>query len=191
VPRLAGLFAELTVLEALLTVHAGAAQVWHGPTGSPHDFRSAHHAIEVKASTTTSGRIVRVHGVDQLESPEAGSLHLAWFRVAVSTGTAARSILDVIDSCRTRADAADILDTRLAALGIGGEVDAALTDTRFEPTDEQWYEVDHAFPRIVPASFAEGAVPLGVSGMEYLVDLDNVPARADRTAALDRLASEL
>ncbi|MFE0458190.1 PD-(D/E)XK motif protein [Kitasatospora sp. NPDC058965] len=190
-PRLAGLFAELTVLEELLTVSSEAARTWHGPTGSAHDFRTAHHAIEVKASTTAGGRTVRIHGVDQLEAPAGGSLHLAWFRVAARAGNEGRTVLDLVESCRARASTLDILDERLSALGINASLEPVFAEARFESTDEQWYEVDHTFPRIIPTSFAEGAVPSGVSSMEYLVDLDNVPARADRLTALDRLASEL
>ncbi|MGW7435858.1 PD-(D/E)XK motif protein [Streptomyces sp. NPDC054849] len=190
VPRLAGLFAELTVLERLLVVRPTAVAAWQGPTGCAQDFRSTHHAIEVKATTSSGGRIVRIHGVDQLEVPTTGTLHLAWFRVVISSGSVGRSIRDLIDSCRDKAAAVDVLDARLVALGITAEVDAAVTDTRFESTDERWYEVDEAFPRIVPEGFIKGAAPTGVSGVEYLVDLDNVPARADRIVALDRLASE-
>ncbi|MDY0811001.1 PD-(D/E)XK motif protein [Kitasatospora purpeofusca] len=191
IPRLAGLFAELVVLESLLDERSDALGAWQGPTGCAQDFRSTHHAIEVKASTAAGGRIVRIHGVDQLEAPEGGTLYLAWFRVAVSTGQAARSILDLVECCRAKADAVDLLDARLATLGITGEANAVVADTRFESTDERWYEVGDAFPRVIPASFTHGAVPAGVGGMEYLVDLDNVPARADRIVALNRLASDL
>ncbi|MFF3458006.1 PD-(D/E)XK motif protein [Streptomyces sp. NPDC002730] len=191
VPRLAGLFAELTVLDQLLEISPAAVEAWQGPTGSAQDFRTARHAIEVKASASAGDRIVRIHGADQLEAPENGPLHLAWFRISVSSGQSSRSVLDLIRSCRSKASAVETLDARVATLGIAGTADSVVADTRFEPTEERWYEVDAGFPRIVPACFIEGAVPVGVGGLEYLVDLDNVPARADRVAALNGLATDL
>ncbi|MEV4425228.1 PD-(D/E)XK motif protein [Streptomyces sp. NPDC049602] len=189
--RLAGLFAELTVLERLLRLSPAAVATWLGPTGCAQDFRAQDTCLEVKASLASEGRVIHVHGVDQLEAPERGSLCLSWFRVAESSLRSAQSIADVMESCRSRTDAPAVLDERLRRLGIGPEKPPIISDIQFTITDERWYRVDDAFPKIVPTSFANGTVPAGVSALEYLIDLDTVRAEADGSAVLDDMASRL
>ncbi|MGF3131201.1 PD-(D/E)XK motif protein [Streptomyces albidoflavus] len=191
VPRLAGLFAELLILERLLDIRPDAVEAWQGPTGGAQDFRSNRYAIEVKASSGISGRIVHIHGVDQLEEPAGGAVDLAWFRIAESHGSSARSVQDLIAACHAKTDRVDVLDARLTALGLKAASPGVAADVRFEVVEERWHEVDQRFPKIVPASFVDGTVPVGVSGVEYLVDLDSIPLRADQALALDRLAKDL
>ncbi|MFF1869271.1 PD-(D/E)XK motif protein [Kitasatospora herbaricolor] len=191
VPRLAGVFAELLVLERMLEIEPASVRAWQGPIGAAQDFRSTRHAIEVKATVSTSGRVVGIHGAEQLERPPNGCLDLAWFRLAVSSASEARSVLDVVEACRRLADRVDLLESRAAAIGLNDCDDPVVAGTRFEPVDERWYDVDESFPRIVPESFRHGAVPLGVLDLEYLVDLDNIPSGSNRNTALDRLAKDL
>ncbi|MEU6057320.1 PD-(D/E)XK motif protein [Streptomyces sp. NPDC047097] len=191
VPRLAGLFAELTVLEALLVVDRRAARTWLGPLGCPQDFRSDHHALEVKGTVASEGRVVHIHGADQLEAPQQGTLALAWLRIAESTAPVARSVPDLISRCREGTDDLIALDTRLAALGLPQGDDGPMATTRFLVPEQRWYEVAEDFPRIVPRSFGAGAVPTGVHDLEYRIDLDAVPHINERDAVLERLGTDL
>lgn len=192
VPRLAGLFAEMLVLSRLLDRTPSAVRAWAGPDGAPQDFRSVHHAIEVKAALVSGSRVVRIHGVDQLETPREGTLHLAWFRVAVSSTQKALSVLDLLESCRAKSGDPAELEARLRACGMHElEHDPVAAATRFMQAEERWFAVGTGFPRITVDAFTDGAVPPGISGLEYIVDLDNVPARADQRAVLDGLVADL
>ncbi|MEV4940048.1 PD-(D/E)XK motif protein [Streptomyces zaomyceticus] len=189
--RMAGLFAELTVLERLLRLSPAAAVAWLGPTGCAQDFRARDTCLEVKASLATEGRTIRVHGINQLETPETGSLSLSWFRVVESSVRSAQSITDIMTSCRSRTNSPAVLDERLQSIGIGTESPPILSDVRFEITDERWYSVDDSFPKIVPTTFENGTSPAGVSGLEYLVDLNTVRADTDGFTVLNNLVGHL
>jgi len=191
VPRLAGLFAELLVLEELLERDARAARTWLGPLGCPQDFRGTHHAIEVKGTTSADGRVVRIHGIDQLESPPDGTLSLAWFRIAESLSPTARTLTDVLGSCLTKAQDPGEVESRLLALGLTPDGGGPMDENRFLPIEQRWYGVVDTFPRIVPESFMTGSAPPGVTAIEYQVDLDSVPALEYRDTVLDRLGADL
>lgn len=180
--RLAGLFAELLVLEQLSAVASNAVESWEGPLGGPQDFRRAKRAIEVKATTAPATRRVRIHGVDQLDAPAEGRLDLVWFGLD-SSPDLGRTVLDVLAACRERCDPEE-LDVRMLALGLSDEPDAPAATTRFTVIEERWYRVDKTFPRVVPASFVSSAVPVGVSGMEYVIDLDHAVSRVERADVL-------
>lgn len=174
--RCAGLFAELVVLRRLTAMDAGALTTWAGPFGAAQDFRVPHRAIEVKATVGAEGRIVRVHGSDQLEAPAGGELHLAWFRLGETPGdnggATLRTLLDQIGAA--------VADVKLWAeclsrLGVPAAPQQGFEDRRFSVLEERWYQVGPTFPKVVPAAFADGAVPAGVGGIDYLLDLDVVP----------------
>jgi len=190
VPRLAGLFAELAVLERLLSVNARAARTWLGPLGCPQDFRSVHHSVEVKGTVSAEGRVVRIHGVDQLEAPSDGTLTLAWLRVMDSTGPEARSIPDMLAACRDKSDDLSALESRVAALNLPLGDDGPTNQLGFVVTEQCWYEVTGDFPRIVPQNFID-AVPAGVHGLEYRIDLDSVSHITQREIVLARLGADL
>jgi hypothetical protein len=190
--RLAGLLGELLVLERLLTLDRGAVGTWRGPHGAAHDFRAVRHAIEVKTTAASEGRIVRIHGTDQLETPVGGSLTLVWLRLAARSAPAGRSVADVLDSCLELADDPASVMAGLDVLRFPALSAPVVQATRFEVLEERWYPVEGHFPRVTPDAFATGAVPAGVGGVEYLVDLDTVPnALIDGAAAAKRLVGDL
>lgn len=182
-PRLGGLTAELLVLDRLLDLDGHAVSWWTGPLGEAQDFRSALHAIEVKASLTKEGRLIRIHGTDQLEPPEGGALGLVWFRLRPADAQSGVGLVELVERCLERGGAAAVLD-RLDRLGLPALSDPDISAARFEIVEQRWYLVDDAFPAIHPARFRDRAVPAGVGGVEYLVDLDVVPAE---TAPVDDL----
>ncbi|WP_259453957.1 PD-(D/E)XK motif protein [Streptomyces ginkgonis] len=191
VPRLAGLFAELVVLEDLLDMDPRSVRAWLGPLGCPQDFRGAHHAIEVKATVAAEGRIVHIHGADQLEAPENGTLALVWLRITESTAPGARSIPEILAACREKTGDLGALETRLVALGLPEGDEGLMSRTRFLPTEHRWYEVAGDFPRVVPQRFLDGALPTGVHGLEYQIDLDAVSHLTEREVVLQRLGADL
>jgi hypothetical protein len=173
--RLAGLFGELTVLGRLLENHPRAAGTWTGPEGAAHDFRGPGQSLEVKATLGEEGRMVRIHGPDQLEAPEGSDLSLAWFRLTDSAPDGARNVRQLIETVLAGATDLTVLHDRIERLRLPDPGTSEVVDRKFVILEERWLRVDSGFPRIIPATFTGRAVPAGVTGLEYLVNLDVVP----------------
>ncbi|MER7006714.1 PD-(D/E)XK motif protein [Dactylosporangium sp. NPDC000555] len=172
--RLAGLYGELLVLEHLLAVDAKAASTWTGPTGAAQDFRSHPHAIEVKTTTSPQGRLIHVHGAEQLVRPPTGSLKVVWLRLALTAPGVADDVPSIVDRCTAVGEPHMIL-SRLDRLGLPPLSSSEIRMASFSVIDQRLFDVDDEFPSITPARFSSGVVPAGVSGIEYYVDLDTVP----------------
>lgn len=189
VSRAAGLFGELLVLRRLLEVSAGATASWRGPLGEAQDFRSTRHAIEVKTTVVPTGRVVSVHGLDQLEVPSNGTLTLAWLRLATA-GKESQTIDDLAEECRVRTSDPELFDDLLNLLGWPGAPDD-VRSLQFSCVEERWSEVDADFPRLCLSSLG-GFSPPGVSSVNYQLDLDFVrPDSPDRRDAVHVLGSDL
>lgn len=91
----AGLFGELLVArEIALQDPQAVGALWKGPAGGVHDFADV-HAVEVKTYRTTGTPVVTIHGLDQLDPPEHGDLHLVAYRVwDHPTGTTVDQLAD-------------------------------------------------------------------------------------------------
>lgn len=73
-----GILCELEVLRFLLDREGPQAlERWTGPEALPHDFELEHESIECKATTSSSGLRVSVHGAQQLTPAQGKSLRLA------------------------------------------------------------------------------------------------------------------
>ncbi|GID28930.1 PD-(D/E)XK motif protein [Paractinoplanes brasiliensis] len=178
VPRLAGLYGELAILELLLRLDPAATEAWVGPTGAPQDFRRRAGALEVKSSTAAVGRLVRVHGVDQLETPVGGTLSLIWSRYAAVPHGEGDSIPSIVERCLAGANSALLLGL-LDRMRLPSFNSPELRDVGFTFVERSVYDVGPDFPRITPDRFIGGAVPAGVQAVEYMVDLDTVPSTED------------
>lgn len=189
--RLAGLFAELTVLRRLLDRHPRAASTWTGPEGAAQDFRASGQALEVKATLGGEGRMVRIHGSDQLDAPPGTPLHLVWFRLSDAPAEAGATVRELLDAVVAKATDLTVLLDRIERLGLPTPGTSEVEERRFAVLEERWLRVNATFPRVVPASFTGGALPAGVAGLEYLVDLDVVPGTSacDPAFVLDRLGA--
>jgi hypothetical protein len=191
VTRLAGLYGELSVLERLLHLDRNAGNAWSGPFGAAQDFRSIRHALEVKTTTSREGRTVRVHGSDQLERPAMGKLDLVWMRLATPSQPDGETVNDLIQRCLALSHSPATILAALDASGFPAEA-SIITETRFELLEERWLPVEEGFPRITPDCFASGAIPAGVSQVEYLVDLDTVKCpNADAQHVLEQFVGDL
>ncbi len=169
--RVAGFFSELVVLERVLRQKPTAVDAWRGPFRAPQDFRSAGGAIEVKASTGQEGRLVSVHGTDQLLAPEGGVLWLAWMRLAIVGGAAGRSVDDVLTSSSSLTTDPALLRAAVEAAR-WESAPKELAELRFEVSEERWYRVAPGFPRITTAELPDAALPEGVTRVSYQLDLD-------------------
>jgi putative PD-(D/E)XK family protein DUF4420 len=174
VEQLAGLFGELLFLNELLDRNLSLVSAWQGPLRAPHDFVSGDWATEVKATASSEGRAVRIHGLDQLTVPPDGGLMLRWTRLDTSDATGT-SVPDLVESTTARIGRPRELWQLLARCGYFVADRERYGGIRFTVVEEASYRVTEEFPRIVPSSFAN-RVPAGVSDLRYTLDLDLAPA---------------
>ncbi|MGK5170498.1 PD-(D/E)XK motif protein [Geodermatophilus sp. CPCC 205761] len=175
---LAGLFGELYLLRSLLEQDPGAVAFWTGPTGSAQDFHRGLDAVEVKTTTSPEGRVVIIHGADQLDVTAPGRLTLHWSRLQSGQGT---SVPELVEEVLRRTDDAGRFRALLRKVGYH-ETDSELYGRqRFEVIEQRTYVVGPGFPRIVPAGLSGDAVLGGVGPIDYTVDLDAAAAEARRT----------
>jgi Putative PD-(D/E)XK family member, (DUF4420) len=175
--ELFGLFAELWFLSAWLLPRVGVAkavQRWRGPFDARHDFEWQGKSVEVKATTSTRGRIHRIHGVDQLAPPDSGELFLFSLRLREEAG-GANSLPGLIAHCRSRleldAEALSQFETGLARAGYSPVHDDEYLKVSLRVIEETLFAVRDNFPRITPNRFVEG-VPAGVEAVVYEVNLN-------------------
>ncbi|MFD6332659.1 PD-(D/E)XK motif protein [Streptomyces niveus] len=170
--QLAGLFGELTLLNRLLGSDPSAHRLWRGPTGHRHDFSAQVTAVEVKSSVATEGRRTRIHGLDQLEAPESGTLNLVWFRLQRSGANGAGvAFTDVVNQARRLCDDEFALLGLLASAGYHLSDANHYQDVRFGLVEERWYRVDADFPGLTGQALRAAGVPVSVLDVEYTIDL--------------------
>ena len=174
IEQLAGLFGELSFLNSLLDLDAGMVHAWQGPLRSSHDFVSNGWATEVKATASSEGRSVRIHGIDQLADPLGGGLMLLWLRLN-TTETAGMSFPELVDSTADRIGRPQELWHLLARAGYLVADRTRYDGIRFTIVEEAAYRVTEEFPRIVASSFP-GGVPPGISNIRYTLDLEFGPS---------------
>lgn len=165
-----GLVGELVALERFACIHLGAAALWRGPHGERHDFRGGRDGLEVKTSMRASRDVVRISDLDQLAEPEGGSLHLLHLGLEPVAGGAISVGRCYTDLIALGCDA-ETLAAGLAAMGCDDPLSVDWNRLAFILEREALYDVRPGFPRLVPGDLRGGAAPLGVSEIEYDVDL--------------------
>ncbi len=171
-----GLFAELWFLSAWLIPRAGiirALDGWRGPFGARHDFEWPAKSIEIKATTSTRGRIHRVNGLDQLEPPEQGELLFFSLQLR-EEGGATNSLPRLVASCRVQLesepDALSLFERALVQGGYSPVHDEEYAKLKLRVVAEDLFRVTKDFPSLTPASIA-GGIPPGVERVEYEINL--------------------
>ncbi|MFF2551979.1 PD-(D/E)XK motif protein [Nocardia sp. NPDC058058] len=172
--QMAGLFAELLILQRMLELSSSAHLLWKGPTRYRHDFSGATTALEVKASLSTEGRRIRVHGLDQLDAPRDGSLGLVWFRLE-PTDVGGLALQDLVDRIMVFSDDESGLSSLLVEAGYRAADVDQYREVRFNISEERWYRVDSAFPKLTFGMLSAAGVPMNVQDVEYIVDLSSEP----------------
>jgi hypothetical protein len=171
-----GLFAELWFLSVWLIPRAGISKSltgWRGPLGARHDFEWAGKSVEVKATTSTRGRVHRINGLDQLAPPENGALMFFSLRLR-EEGGASNTLPGLVASCRSLleadAEALNRFESALAQVGYSPAHEEEYARVKLRIADEGLFRVQENFPRLTQASFASG-VPAGVERVEYEINL--------------------
>jgi hypothetical protein len=171
-----GLFAELWFLSVWLIPRVGISKAlagWRGPLGARHDFEWPGKSVEVKATTSTRGRVHRINGLDQLAPPEKGELLLFSLRLR-EEGGASNTLTGLVASCRTLmesdAEALSGFESALVQVGYSSAHEEEYAKVKLRIADEGLFRVQENFPRLTQASFA-GGVPSGVERVEYAINL--------------------
>jgi hypothetical protein len=194
--RQIGLFAELWFLTYWLVPALGSSEgsrMWRGPHGARHDFERQGLSVEVKGTTSTKGRVHKVHGIRQLEPPESGVLYFFSLRLREEVG-ATNSLPVLIQICRQRLRddgyAEDLLEAALLAGGYRVEHEADYSVVYWRIVEETLFDTTKRFPRITATSFSEG-VPPGIEEIDYTINLSTfndavIATRADEAKILLR-----
>jgi hypothetical protein len=173
-----GLIAEIRYLSERLIPETGAAEAlnrWRGPFGSRHDFEWPGCSVEVKATTSSRGRIFHINGIDQLDPPENGKLFFFGVRLR-EEGGAETTLPGVIETCldllSSDEDLIEKFEDILVRAGYSPLHREEYEKMRFRIIDEFLFEVMEDFPRIGMSSFSEG-IPGGIERIEYEINLNN------------------
>ena len=168
--RVVGLIAELLVLNRLLDHSTAAWNAWRGPMGDRHDFRVGGTSLEVKASLRSGASSVTINGLEQLEVPSGGTLHLLRIVLEPVSG-GMLSVSTLARSALLKADDPSRLETLLAATGCRDAAAEEWNRHSFQRESEKLYEIREGFPRMTRTMLREAAVPGGVHDVTYKIDL--------------------
>lgn len=163
--------AELLALEAL--VIKGATFEWSGPFGGVVDIKTPATDYEVKSTISRYGAMVNISGQFQLAASSGKPLQLLHFRFEpVDDGLSIDLVCD-----RLIALGVDAAMLEGALQGLGMEAGCSARKDAFNLLEARSYTVDDSFPRITPASFIGGVLPVGVVQFEYMVDLSGLKSQ--------------
>jgi hypothetical protein len=172
-----GLFGELWFLSFWLSPRVGAAEAverWRGPYGARHDFEWKGKSIEIKATSSTRGRIHIINGIEQLLPPENGDLLFFSLRVREEAG-AANSLPSLVSICRnlfgSDSDSLSRFDMGLARAGYSPAHEEEYNKTFLRIAEEVIFAVQDDFPSIIESRFAAG-IPAGVETVTYEINLN-------------------
>jgi len=171
---LIGVWGELIFLRDMVRINPLVIRNWLGPNGARYDFFTGKTAIEVKTSVQRKGRVITVHGYDQLDRPPEGCLYVAIQKIEEVTA-GGESIGDLINSLVDLGCDRVILLEKLAGLGLTPNVIEQCSDMRFKRIECRIYHVDDDFPCITPSSFKGDAIPNRVIDISYQLDLSYEP----------------
>lgn len=180
---LVGLFGELEVLVSVLS-HGGQLGHWTGWQYDHCDFRLPGLVIEVKSTTSSDYRRVRIHGLSQLADPEDGS-GLILVLKRLESSPAGRSVPDLIEEIvRLGVSRSKLLDL-LSNLNYSDQHRALYDSSRFVSIEVALRRIDKSHPRLVP-SMLEGIDLSSIDKIEYELNL-NGAAAADLPSELDTI----
>jgi hypothetical protein len=182
-----GLYAELTLLREFLSVDADLSpSVWTGPDRQPHDFELDGGCVEAKGLGRTSPSIT-VHGLDQLDTHDDKSLHLALVTVVVDDS--GNTINELVHQLKeTFVDGAGFV----AQLGKSGwTADDPLTAaTPYAVESISVHQVNATTPRLVRGSL-KADLPEGIDDVRYAVAVPELLSGSDTTTFAELVAKVL
>lgn len=168
--EITGLFGELYYLDKLISINPACTCLWTGPEMHYHDFSGLNVALEIKSSLSRTGRTYKISSISQLFTQPAKKLFFAGVKLEKSV-TAGKSLPALIDEIMGKTTDPVLLLEKLEKIGYSVQDAEAYADKLFTVTEDHMYRVDDSFPRIIPSSFIGGAMPGGITRLEYEIDL--------------------
>jgi hypothetical protein len=179
-----GLFGELIVLERILEADPGHdLSAWTGPDREPHDFRLARGDLEVK-TLGIRGAEIEIHGLDQLEPPEGGKLHLVLVRLAMAPNGV--TLPELVERIKPKIGDPTAFGVKMEKVGYRDAEAHNYQNRRFKIGDIAGIEVDRDFPRITKSSLV-GGLPEEVTTLTYTLDISTSLTGALTADRLDTL----
>lgn len=169
-----GLVGELAALDAIIKEGVAASTAiegWLGPLDGIQDFHLGLGALEVKASISPAGFPAKIGSLEQLDDRSRQPLFVvgAKFRQIDSGRNLPTFIADLLASLGDDHESQRLLGERLLAAGYFTQ-HADRYPRRFVLNEIRVVEVLDGFPRLI-----QGAIPPGVLGARYDIDLDRAP----------------
>jgi hypothetical protein len=186
----AGLIGELLFLRKITRVDNQSVESWVGPMGQRHDFRTRLGAVEVKTSLRKAATHIHVHGIEQLTPPSDAALWLAHFRIE-RTSSGRLSVAALYDDVVSMGGDGKLLASRLVSIGCLDPHSPAWNGSAYELESFELYEVQDGFPKLDESSFANSALPAGVSDLIYQVDLSTASDFLLSEYEADRVVGEM
>lgn len=179
-----GLFGELEVLETILRL-GGELDAWTGWRKDHSDFRLPRLAIEVKSTTSSHYRRVRINGLEQLADPEDGSrLVLVLRRLELSPD--GRSVPDLIDAILRLGVPFSELHRCLSHIGYSDRHRDRYSTLRFASREIALRLIDDRHPRLTSRMLEDRVDLSSIDRIDYELNLNN-DAEADMEESLDDL----
>jgi hypothetical protein len=171
-----GLFAELLFYSQWLSPRYGpeVIMVWRGPWGSRHDFEWTNKSVEVKATTNTRGRIHKIHGLSQLESPENGPLFLFSLTLREEHG-ATYNLPNIIEICRDQlknaAEELNFFENSLVHIGYSPFFEEEYSKNNLRVVEANLFQVKDDFPRLTKLDILP-RISEGIERVDYEINLN-------------------
>ena len=169
-----GIIGELRILRELIKYRDGSINLWTGPYGGRYDFYSGKFAVEVKSSIQRKGRIITIHGHDQLERPGNGNLYLIYqkFEEVPNGGETIESMVTSIVSLGC--DKYKLWEA-LYNIKVYPDILPQCNHIQLKLLEDRVYEVNDGFPSITSKSFKSDILPNQVLSITYTLDLSSEP----------------
>lgn len=185
-----GLVGELLILNRLLDHSPSSWRAWRGPMGDRHDFRKGNTSLEVKTTLRHDCNLIDINGLDQLEIPAGGSLHLLKITLEeVKDGLL--NVSSLAHSALSKVDDSESLRKVFCSAGCD-DIDAPQWyQHSFRLESEIIYKIVPGFPRLTSSMLILGNVPAGVSGVSYKIDLSYASSYRVNPDSYSRIVEEL
>lgn len=163
---------ELCVVKYLAST--GQEVNWDGPNSATYDIELQNGYVEVKSTVNRSKKEITISSQFQLDPPgKKLDLIVCVFEESANNGI---SIDQVVNELISLGISDEYLNTRLRKKGLAEGMSARRR--KFILHEMLKYKVNEEFPKITPASFVGGVLPVGITKITYTVNLDGLEAES-------------
>lgn len=174
----------LVVLELL---ERGFHAYWKGPAGASRDVETDAYDFEVKSTQSKYSSSITVSGQFQLDKKKDQTFLVFNRFESSSSGYSIDQLIDKItgEFGQSKKD----YEENLMRLGYRkGNSDRS---KKYSLLEQRVYLINNGFPSITAKSFKDNQIPLGISQIQYQVDLNAVQPIAEQTEEFNELLFQL